>query len=194
MIGPQMNKRMEMVLAPSRSSDAGITAISGVLRSGRLAAGSRRLSRITTPLTATSTPLVKRGRNTDQARLRLIGRPVELPGEERRVVHRMALGEKNTAASRGARRRARQSAKRCDGYSAGGAGSDCRSTKMHAATISACSSRYWTRRDVCSRRRSRPGNSGCASSASFTAVSGLAGPPRTPPRPGYGPRACGRCS
>ena len=92
MIGPQTNSRIEMVLAPSRSSDAGITAISGVLRSGRLAAGSRRLSRITTPLTATSTPLVKRGRNTDQARVGLVGPAGRMPGEERRVVHRVALG------------------------------------------------------------------------------------------------------
>ena len=68
MIGPQMNSRIAIALSPSRSTDAGITAIAGVLRSGRLAAGSRRLSRITTSLTVTSTPLVKRGRNTDQAR------------------------------------------------------------------------------------------------------------------------------
>src|SRR3954453_14590516 len=68
MIGPQTNSRIARLLAPSRSSEDGITAIAGVLRSGRLAAGSRRLSRITTSLTVTSTPLVKRGRNTDQAR------------------------------------------------------------------------------------------------------------------------------
>ena len=61
----------------------------GVLRSGRLAAGSRRLSRITTPLTVTSTPLVKRGRNTDQARRGLAGRANELSGEARRIVHRI---------------------------------------------------------------------------------------------------------
>ncbi len=62
-----MNNLIATSLVPSCSTDAGMTAICGVLRSGRLATGSRRLSRITTPLTVTSTPLVKRGRNTDQA-------------------------------------------------------------------------------------------------------------------------------
>ena len=30
---------------------------------------------------------------------------------------------------------------------------------MHATNDQCCNSRYWTRRTVCSRRRSRPGNS-----------------------------------
>ncbi|MEY9524121.1 hypothetical protein ABIF70_005262 [Bradyrhizobium japonicum] len=41
-----------------------MSAICGVLRSGRLALASRRESSTTTPLTATSTALLKRGRNT----------------------------------------------------------------------------------------------------------------------------------
>ena len=193
MIGPQMNNRIEMVLAPSRSTDAGITAITGVLRSGRLAAGSRRLSRTTTSLTATSTPLVKRGRNTDQARLASSAGRLNCPVKRGGSSIAWRWGEKyGSVTGRSTPRSERPNV--ATRYSAGGAGSDCRSAKMHAAAISACSSRYWTRRDVCSRRRSRPGNSGCASSASFTAVSSLAEPPRTPPRPGYGPRACGRCS
>ena len=88
-IGPQMNSRIAIALSPSRSTDAGITAIAGVLRSGRLAAGSRRLSRITTLLTVTSTPLVKRGRNTDQARRGFAGRANELSAEAGRIVHRI---------------------------------------------------------------------------------------------------------
>ena len=44
-----------------------MTAISGTLRSARLATGLRRLSRITVPLTAISMPLMKRGTITDQA-------------------------------------------------------------------------------------------------------------------------------
>src|SRR5258705_2404347 len=67
-IGPQMNNRIAIALSPSRSTDAGITAIAGVLRSGRLAARTRRLSRITTLLTVILTTVGERGRNTDQAR------------------------------------------------------------------------------------------------------------------------------
>ena len=88
-IGPQMNSRIAIALSPSRSTDAGITAIAGVLRSGRLAAGSRRLSRITTSLTVTSTPLVKRGRNTDQARAASPAGRTNCPAEAGRIVHRI---------------------------------------------------------------------------------------------------------
>ncbi|MHC2600426.1 hypothetical protein ACVL92_001240 [Bradyrhizobium liaoningense] len=66
MSGPHTNSRTVISLPPSRSSEAGMSAICGVLRSGRLALASRRESSTTTPLTATSTALLKRGRNTDQ--------------------------------------------------------------------------------------------------------------------------------
>ena len=65
-----------------------MSAISGVLRSGRLAAGSRRELSTMTPLTDTSTPLVKRGKNTDHAR------PASLAGRTNGAEKR---GEASTA-------------------------------------------------------------------------------------------------
>ncbi len=152
---------------------------------GRLAAGSRRLSRITTPLTVTSTPLVKRGRNTDQARAASPAGRTNCAGEARRIVHRMPQRGEIRQRHRRARRRA--------------------SERLNAATqiLGRRLAEAMLKRQDAGSRRSAPAAAGIdqAGRSAAAAVRGravvppsrprrgrsqlyqrLAGPPRTPPR------------